>query len=350
MIQNDWLIYGANGYTGRLVVEQAVKQGHNPVIAGRSPEKIKPIAEQYDLPYLILNLNDKNSVSEKLSNFKLISNFAGPYPLTVGPLADVCIENGIHYIDVSGDLNTIQHILDLDKQAKAKSIVMIPAAGFITYATECLAQYLAEQIENPKYIELGIHITGGTSRGTTISTVDSIKDGCLIRKDHQLMPVKFGKDTKKIMFPDSEHPAWAVPLAELLTVHRALSIPNITVFNVMPPSLNSLRLFATLIQKALKIKTFKSIAKKIAAKQPEGPTREQNFTTKSYIWARTGNSSEEKQAWLETPEAYYFTALLNVRFAEIILESELNGSLASSEAFGKELIFEFDNVRIIDEL
>ena len=351
MIQNDWLIYGANGYTGRILVEQAAKQGHKPVIAGRSPEKIKPLAEQYDLPYSILDLHDINALSEKVADFKLISNFAGPFPLTARPIAEACLENGINYIDVSGDLNTIQYIFDLNEKARAKSIVMIPAAGFITYATECLAHYIAEQIDETKFIELGVYIIGGTSRGTAISTVDSIKDGCLIRKDHQLIPVKFGKDTKKIPFPDGRKPAWAVPLAELLTVHKALTIPDIKVFNVMPHFLHLLRLIAPLIQKTMKIEVFKRIAKKIAAKQPEGPTREQNLNTKSYLWARAGDKiGNEKQAWLETPEAYYFTALLNIRFAEVILGSDLKGSITPSEAFGKDLIFDFEKVKIMDEI
>ena len=32
----DWMIYGATGYTGQLVAQEAVKRGHKPLLAGRS--------------------------------------------------------------------------------------------------------------------------------------------------------------------------------------------------------------------------------------------------------------------------------------------------------------------------
>ena len=37
-----WMIYGANGYTGPLLAEEAVRRGHRPILAGRSAEKLKP--------------------------------------------------------------------------------------------------------------------------------------------------------------------------------------------------------------------------------------------------------------------------------------------------------------------
>ena len=40
MENKKWMIYGANGYTGRLVVAEAVKRGLKPVLAGRSTEVV----------------------------------------------------------------------------------------------------------------------------------------------------------------------------------------------------------------------------------------------------------------------------------------------------------------------
>ena len=44
----NWMIYGANGYTGRLVVDEAIKRGLTPILAGRS-ESVKAFAEEKGL-------------------------------------------------------------------------------------------------------------------------------------------------------------------------------------------------------------------------------------------------------------------------------------------------------------
>jgi short subunit dehydrogenase-like uncharacterized protein len=41
MHEKPWMIYGANGYTGRLIAEEAVLQGLRPILAGRNKKKIK---------------------------------------------------------------------------------------------------------------------------------------------------------------------------------------------------------------------------------------------------------------------------------------------------------------------
>ena len=49
-----WLIYGANGYTGRIVVDEAIKKNLNPILAGRSTS-IKELAEEQGLEYEIFD-------------------------------------------------------------------------------------------------------------------------------------------------------------------------------------------------------------------------------------------------------------------------------------------------------
>ena len=53
-----WMIYGATGYSGQLIVEQAVSQGLKPVLAGRSEHKVKVLAGKYDLPFQVFSIDD----------------------------------------------------------------------------------------------------------------------------------------------------------------------------------------------------------------------------------------------------------------------------------------------------
>ena len=62
------LIYGANGYTGRIMVEDAHTFGLKPIIGGRSKEAIKELADKKGLDYLIFDLNNAAETEKALQN------------------------------------------------------------------------------------------------------------------------------------------------------------------------------------------------------------------------------------------------------------------------------------------
>ena len=53
-----WMVYGANGYTGRMIVAEAVKRGLRPVLAGRNSAELQAIAAPHDLPVRVFGLDD----------------------------------------------------------------------------------------------------------------------------------------------------------------------------------------------------------------------------------------------------------------------------------------------------
>ena len=52
-----WMIYGANGYTGRLVAQAAVAGGMRPILAGRSEASLRPLAQELGLEFRIFGLD-----------------------------------------------------------------------------------------------------------------------------------------------------------------------------------------------------------------------------------------------------------------------------------------------------
>ena len=51
-MKKKWILYGANGYTGKLIAQEALSRGHKPVLAGRSAEKLRPLAKELNLDYM----------------------------------------------------------------------------------------------------------------------------------------------------------------------------------------------------------------------------------------------------------------------------------------------------------
>jgi short subunit dehydrogenase-like uncharacterized protein len=55
-MDKPWLVYGANGYTGQLIAREATGRGLKPILAGRSPGKIEPLANELGLEARVLIL------------------------------------------------------------------------------------------------------------------------------------------------------------------------------------------------------------------------------------------------------------------------------------------------------
>lgn len=81
MGREKWLIYGATGATGTRIIEQALKRGHRPGIAGRSAQKLAALGHRYGLHWDAVDLADDSALRALLSDYDLVVNVANPFVL-----------------------------------------------------------------------------------------------------------------------------------------------------------------------------------------------------------------------------------------------------------------------------
>jgi short subunit dehydrogenase-like uncharacterized protein len=86
MTGHRWMIYGAYGYTGRLVALEAVRRGQRPVLAGRSAEKLAPLAERLGLDWIAVDLADRVVLQKAIGQVELVYHAAGPFVHTSAPM------------------------------------------------------------------------------------------------------------------------------------------------------------------------------------------------------------------------------------------------------------------------
>src|SRR5437763_12192275 len=104
MAEPRWLLYGAYGYTGALVAEEALRRGHRPLLAGRSAAKLAPLAERLGLDDVAVDLADAAALARALEGVDLVFHAAGPFAHTAAPMIRACLSAGASYVDITGEL------------------------------------------------------------------------------------------------------------------------------------------------------------------------------------------------------------------------------------------------------
>ncbi len=350
MSDGTWLIYGANGYTGKLVAEEAVRRGHRPLLAGRSAEKIKPVAGRTGLDYVVADLYNHDGLKKALSGINLIFNAAGPFIHTSTQLIEACLEYGINYTDITGEIPVFQNTFSFDNRAKKQGIVLMSGIGFDVIPTDCLARYVADRV--PGAVELELAFTGLShiSPGTMKTMVEMIPGGGLVRRNGKLVPYPLGRGAKQILFPGGTRTAIPILWGDLETAYHSTGIPNITTLMSYPPAMIPfLPAGIAVLKTAFASAAIRRMVQTFIGMAVKGPDEHARETGRSYIWARAADAQgNEKQAWLDIPETYQFTAVAGVLAVEKILSLHPTGALTPSMAFGADFVLGVDGVRRYD--
>jgi short subunit dehydrogenase-like uncharacterized protein len=320
--QRSWMLYGAAGHTGSLIAQHAQERGHRPLLVARSEPAIAELAKKLELEYRVFGLDDRAALVEELASIDLVLNAAGPFLHTADALAEACLDAGVHYLDISNELQVFRSLYDLDERAKQAGVSVIPGVGFGVVATNCLARYVSDAVGGATSVEVAARIASAQpGPGAAATMRENLPYGGWIRQDGKLVPQQLGTGTTTIVFPDSTFGAMPVPTGDLEAAFGATAAPNVTAYSV----------------------TVEAKASDEIAAEPG------NF--RSFGWARaTGAGGERAEAWLETGESYAFTADASVRAVEEVLTRTLAGALSPAAAFGADFVLEVDNTSRIEQL
>ncbi|MCB9617774.1 MAG: NAD(P)H-binding protein, partial [Sandaracinus sp.] len=86
------LVYGATGYTGRLIAGEAASRGLDVVLAGRNAERLKAVAEPLGLETRAFELADPARLRAALEDVAAVLHVAGPFSATAEPMVEACLE------------------------------------------------------------------------------------------------------------------------------------------------------------------------------------------------------------------------------------------------------------------
>lgn len=342
-----FLLYGANGYTGKLILKYAEDYNLTPVLAGRTEHKIKPLAEQYGCEYFIFDLNDTYAIEEILADFEMVLHVAGPFKNTAKQMIEACINSNTHYLDITGEIEVFELAHTYHQQALAAGIMLLPGTGFDVVPTDSMAVYLKNQLPDATHLELAFANVGGrVSHGTAMTMVENLGEPGKERRNGKIVDVGMGKHHRWIQFPEKKTYVASIPWGDVSTAYYSTNIPNIITYMGMPPSQARWMRWGNWFGWLMRTSFVRNLAKKKVNAAPAGPSDEQRSKAKSLIWGRVKNAQGTiKEAQLTTPEGYTLTAKSSLIIARKVLSGNAPiGFQTPAKAYGADLIFEIGNV------
>ena len=182
----DVIVFGASGYTGKLVAEYMGKEYGNDesiswAIAGRNKDKLSSVKKDLNLNERVsiieVDSTNKDSLDSMTSSAKCILTTVGPYQLYGSSLVQSCSENGTDYVDLTGEPGWMYEMINAHQDTAKKSGARIVfSCGFDSIPFD-LGVYFVQQAAQEKYGKPAKHVRGrvkamnGEFSGGTIASL-----------------------------------------------------------------------------------------------------------------------------------------------------------------------------------
>jgi len=341
---NNLLIYGATGYTGKIMAKIAAERGLKPLLSGRNKEKLQAVAEPLGLDFRAVDLGDAAGLEDLLGQIDVVIHCAGPFSSTSAPMASACLKTSTHYLDITGEIEVFENIHNLNDLATKAGIMMMPGVGFDVVPTDCLAAHMKQRLPNASHLSLSIGGMKGVSPGTAKTAVESVGKKTLVRRDGKIIPSNpilgtgdFGKGERKTI---------AASWGDVSTAFHTTGIPNITVYfesNKQLEKVVNLNVFTRWILSTsfMQRKIKENIERKV-----KGPTEEQRAGASGLILAEAWNEQGSRiKSQLRVPEGYTLTCMTALQIAQEVMEGKVkHGFCTPAGLFGPDFILQFEGV------
>lgn len=298
------LVYGAYGYTGELIAEEASSRNLDLVVAGRNGTKTRGLATMLGVDARVFDADDAAS---HLDGIDILLNCAGPFVQTYEPLVEACLDTGTHYLDITGEFEVFETLAERDREAEKAGVCLLPGIGFDVVPTDCLAGHLHDRLPDATELRLGFDALGAVSGGTVASAIEHASGGGKVRRDGKIIDVPVASDERTIDFGRGSTHAVTVPWGDVSTAYYTTGIENVEVYTPMPKRVGQILRLSQPLMAVLGAGPVKRGLQALARSAFSGPSAEQRESDRAYIWGEAENGEQTVVSRLETPEPYALT-------------------------------------------
>ena len=228
----DIIIWGASGFTGRLVAEYLYKNYNSKdlkwAIAGRDNQKLISIRKTFlndEVPIVLADSFDETSLNKMTQRANVICSTVGPYAKYGSLLVKSCIKNKTHYCDLAGEAQWIRKMIDLHhEEAIRNQVKIVNSCGYDSIPSD-MGVYFINKNLSKKNLTIKMRVTGtkgGYSGGTYASMQNIIKEASSDRDVRKSLTNPYGlnpvgeqsghdkRDLSSVVF-DKKIKSWIAP-------------------------------------------------------------------------------------------------------------------------------------------
>jgi short subunit dehydrogenase-like uncharacterized protein len=189
----DVVVWGATGFTGRLVAEYLLERhgaGSDAgwAIAGRDLAKLERVRADLgdgarDLPILTGDASDRSSLERLAAATRVVCTTVGPYARYGSELVAACTAQGTHYCDLTGEVHWMRRMIDLHHaDARAGGTRIVHTCGFDSIPSDLGVHFLQREMQRRHGVPCsrikfrGREFRGGFSGGTVASMLNMLDE------------------------------------------------------------------------------------------------------------------------------------------------------------------------------
>jgi short subunit dehydrogenase-like uncharacterized protein len=336
----QWMIYGANGYTGELIAREAKRRGLTPILAGRSASKVEPLSRELGLPHRSFGLDAPSDVDAGLAGVGLVLHCAGPFSQTSAPMLEGCLRNGSHYLDITGEIPVFEYAHAQQQRAKDANVVLCPGVGFDIIPTDCIARALKDALPDATHLALGFDQAAVLSPGTAKTSVEFAGKGGRVRENGTIVEVPLAHSARSIDFGNGRKSAMAIPWGDVSTAYYSTAIPNIEVYVPASPLVIAGAKLTNLFAPLLRLKSVINALQGLIGTHVQGPDGATRDRMPSYVWGEATNARGDKRvARIKTANGYSLTITGSLAVVQYLLCNEVvGGAYTPSMLLGSALV------------
>jgi short subunit dehydrogenase-like uncharacterized protein len=343
------VVFGATGYTGRLVTAELRAAGHRPVVVGRDRLKVNALGVAHGgLETAVADAADPGSVRALVGSGDVLVATVGPFTRFGRPALDAAVSAGAHYLDCTGEGDFVQQVFaDAGPRAKQAGCALLTGVGF-DFVPGNLAGALAlrEAGADARRVDVGYFVTGkiGMSSGTRATVILTLAGPNPLLRGGTLVRKPFGREVQIFHGGGRPRPAALWCGTEAFTLPRLTpGLTDVATYVGGPGRvIRPVQAFSYPLAALWRVRLFRRLLDRVAqpALRASGrgpdPAERTQVGTRVLAVVRDGAGRELASARLEGSDPYTFTGKIMAWIAGHLASGTVavTGALGPVDAFG----------------
>jgi short subunit dehydrogenase-like uncharacterized protein len=317
------LIYGATGYTGKLIAHAAMQTGVRPVLCGRNGQKLQALAAELGLDFRVASVEDRLGLDGAVDGIRVLLNAAGPFRRTMRPLLEACLRRGVHYLDVTGEAGVIDEASRADREAKDKNVMVMPAVGFDVVPSDCLASHVVRRSGIARRLFIGLSGLDLMTRGSAKTIALQVGDPVWVRRGGILGRAPAGALERTFDYGSGPRQSLAVTWGDVVSAYFSTGVPDITVYSEATLAVRTHHALLQMFGWAIPLTPWRETLATGSDWLPEGPTELERRQRRTVIVAEIEDlDGRLVRSRMRTPDAYSMTGSTAAAVAARVLAGD----------------------------